>query len=69
MNNATITMPFDEFEAMRRNEQFWQDRFNTLYKVIRKYVIRDEIGLWTIGDSDIVNLANDIEKYMNDYED
>ena len=68
MRDTTITMPFDEFESIRRNEKYWQSKFNTLYRVIRKYVERDAEGCWTVGDHDIVSLADEIEEYMNDHE-
>lgn len=66
--NATITMPFDEFEQMRNDQKYWQNRYNKLYRVIRKYVERDDEGMWRVGDHDIVDLADDVEIYMNDYE-
>lgn len=68
MKNATVTMPLDEFEDMRNREQFWQDKFNRLYKVVRRYAERDDEGIWRVGEHDCVSLADDLEEYMNDYE-
>lgn len=68
MKNATVTMPLDEFDDMRSRERFWQDKFNTLYKVIRRYVERDSEGVWRVGELDCVRFADDLEEYMNDYE-
>ena len=68
MMDATITMSFDEFEQMRSDQKYWQSRYNKLYRVIRKYVERDDEGMWRVGDHDIVDLADDVEIYMNDYE-
>ena len=68
MKDATITMPFYEFEDMRQREKFWQDRYNQLYRVVRRYAERDDEGVWRVGDRDCVSLADDLEEYMNDYE-
>lgn len=68
MKNATVTMPLEEFFDMRNREQFWQDRFNRLYRVVRKYSERDYEGIWRVGEHDCVSLADELEEYMNDYE-
>lgn len=68
MKNATVTLPLDEFDDMRNRERFWQDKFNRLYKVVRRYAERDSEGVWRVGEHDVVSLADDLEEYMNDYE-
>lgn len=71
MTNATITMPFDEFERMRDYELYqlyWQGRYDQLYSVVRKYAKRDDEGVWRVGEHDVVSLAGDLEEYMNNYE-
>lgn len=66
MKDATITMPFDEFEEIRQNTEFWQNKFNRLFRVVRRYVERDDEGVWQVNDC--VSLADALERYMNDYE-
>lgn len=66
MSNATITMPFNEFEAMRSREKFWQDHFNALFRIVKKYSKQDDNGVWQVGEDDVVSLADELEKYMND---
>lgn len=71
MTNATITMPFDEFERIREYERcylYWQRRYDQLYSVVRKYAERDDKRVWRIGEHDVVSLASDLEEYMNNYE-
>lgn len=68
MKNATITMPYFEFEEMRQREEFWQDNYNRLCKIIRRYAERDGEGIWRIGEHDCVSLADELEDYLNDYE-
>ena len=68
MKNATVTMPLDEFDDMRNREQFWRDKFNRLYKIVRRYAERDNEEIWKVDEHDCVNLAEDLEDYMNDYE-
>ena len=69
MKNATITMPFDEFEDIRAREKYWQDMYNRLYKVVRRYAERDIEGVWRVGEHDVVSLADDLEEFLNDYDD
>lgn len=69
MMNATITMPFDEFEDMRAREKYWQDMYNRLYKVVMRYSKRDAEGIWRVGEHDVVSLADDLEEFLNDYDD
>lgn len=69
MMNATITMPFDEFEDMRAREKHWQDMYNRLYKVVMRYAERDTEGVWRVGEHDVVSLADDLEEFLNDYDD
>ena len=68
MINATITMPFEEFERIRNDQLYWQNRYNQLYRVIRRYAERDDEGEWRVGEHDVFSLADDLEIYMNDYE-
>lgn len=69
MKNATITMPFDEFEDIRAREKYWQDMYNRLYKVVRRYSERDAEGVWRVGEDDVVSLADELEEFLNDYDD
>ena len=68
MKNATVTMPLDEFDDMRQSVRFWQDKYNRLYRVVRRYAERDGEGVWRVGEHDCVSLADDLEEYMNDCE-
>lgn len=69
MTNATITMPFDEFEDMRARENYWQDMYNRLYKVVMRYAERDIEGAWRVGEHYAVRLVNELEEFLNDYDD
>ena len=66
MKDATITMPFNEFEDMRARERHWQGMYNSLYKVVIRYAERDEEGIWRVGEHDCVSLADDLEEFLND---
>ena len=68
MTNATITMPFDEFEDMRAREKHWQDMYNRLYMVVMRYAERDTEGVWRVGEHDVVSLADDLEEFLNDFD-
>ncbi len=60
----TVTMPIEEYEDLVTNVKWWQGRFNSLKKIVLKYATMDDEGVYAIGDC--VNLANDIEVYLND---
>lgn len=60
----TVTMPIAEYEDLITNVKWWQDRFNSLKKIVLKYATMDDEGVYAIDDC--VNLANDIEVYLND---
>ena len=63
-NKITVTMSLAEYEDLDTNVKWWQGRFNDLKRVVLKYAKRDGEGIYTIDDC--VNLANDIEAYLND---
>lgn len=63
-NKITVTMSLAEYEELDTNAKWWQGRFNDLKKVVLKYAKRDNEGVYTVEDC--VNLANDIEAYLND---
>lgn len=63
-NKITVTMSLAEYEELDTNGKWWQNRFNSLKKVVLKYAKMDNEGAYTIDDC--VNLANDIEVYLND---
>lgn len=60
----TVTMPITEYTDLVTNVKWWQDRFNSLKRVILKYATMDDEGVYVIDDC--VNLANDMEAYLND---
>lgn len=63
-DKITVTMPIAEYEDLVTDVKWWQGRFNDLKKVVLKYAKRDDEGVYVIDDC--VNLANDIETYLND---
>ena len=60
----TVTMSLAEYEELDTNVKWWQDRFNSLKRVVLRYAAMDDEGVYTIDDC--VSLANDMEEYLND---
>ena len=60
----TVTMPIAEYEDLVTDVKWWQGRFNSLKKIVLKYATRNDEGVYVVDDC--VNLANDIEIYLND---
>lgn len=63
-NKMTVTMSLAEYEELDTDAKWWQDRFNSLKKIVLRYATMDDEGVYTIDDC--VNLANDMEEYLND---
>ena len=63
-NKMTVTMSMAEYEELDTNVKWWQGRFNDLKRIILKYTKTDSEGVYAVDDC--VNLANDIEEYLND---
>ena len=59
-----VTMPIAEYEDLLSDVKWWQGRFNDLKKIVLKYAKRGDGGIYEIKDC--VNLAKDIEIYLND---
>lgn len=60
----TVTMSLSEYEELDTNVKWWQNRFNSLKRVVLRYAAMDDEGVYTIDDC--VSLANDMEEYLND---
>lgn len=60
----TVTMPITEYEDLVTNVKWWQDRFNSLKRVILKYTTNKADGSYFVRDS--IKLVKDIETYLND---
>ena len=65
-NMITVTMPLSEFNAMEQREKFWQDNYNSLLVIVKRYAEQDENGFYTVRDDEREELANDLEDYLND---
>lgn len=63
-NKMTVTMSMAEYEELTTDAKWWQDRFNTLKKVILKYTTNNKDGSYYVRDCE--NLVKDIEEYLND---
>lgn len=63
-DKITVTMPIAEYEDLVTDVKWWQGRFNSLKKIALRYATMDKKGVYAIDDC--VNLANDIEEYLND---
>lgn len=63
-NKITVTMPITEYEELTTDVKWWRDKFNSLKKIVLRYSKRDDAGVYVVDDC--VNLANDIEIYLND---
>ena len=68
-SEITVTMPIEEYNAICLREEFWQDRYNRLYRVVRKYVEKDSEEVWRVSKTDYASLADDLEEWFNEYED
>jgi hypothetical protein len=60
----TVTMPITEYEDLITNVKWWQDRYNSLKRVILKYTTNKDDGSYFVRDS--IKLVKDIEEYLND---
>lgn len=65
-NLITVTMPLSEFISMRQREKFWQDSYNNLLIIVKRYSEQGENGFYTVRDDEREELANDLEDYLND---
>lgn len=63
-DKITVTMPIAEYEDLVTNIKWWQDRFNTLKRVILKYTTNNNDGSYYVRDG--AKLIKDIEAYLND---
>lgn len=64
MSNITVTMPLAEYEEMQRDIEFWQGRFNSLYKIVIKYAAKSE-ATSTYQINDITTFAKSVEEFLN----
>lgn len=60
----TVTMPISEYEDLVTDVKWWQDRFNTLKRIVLKYTTNNNDGSYYVRDC--TNLVKDIEAYLND---
>ena len=63
-DKMTVTMSMTEYEELTTDAKWWQDRFNSLKRVILKYTTNNQDGSYYVRDS--VKLVKDIEEYLND---
>ena len=67
-NKITVTMPIEEYNAMLQRQDFWQNSFNSLYRIVSNYADKNSEGFYTINDCDQSNLATELENFLNDYD-
>ena len=60
----TVTMPIAEYEDLVTDIKWWQDKFNTLKRIVLRYTTNKNDGSYYVRDC--ANLVKDIEEYLND---
>ena len=75
-SEITVTMPMHEYESIQDDREFWQDRFNDLYRIVLKYYMRNKSGDYVVSDAWVLdpdstkaNLETDLERWLNTWGD